>query len=216
MASAFRLRDSIFLSALDSQAKALTDRIHESLGGIGVKDIARDDLVHGYGGPSWAEPNTTQILVATVPRPDMEQRAHKMSRIDGSITIPVVLEYPMVRVGPVADGDSGCYECFSRRLIQHGADETFETMKRQAFAATEGGPNLLLHHESEYVVARVLSLVYMSRSAGSAGQGLGGRSMWLDVANFTGSVDRVVGIHGCATCGGQAGTPEERTWKFLT
>ena len=111
MASAFRLRDSIFLSALDSQAKALTDRIHESLGGIGVKDIARDDLVHGYGGPSWAEPNTTQILVATVPRPDMEQRAYRC-RASTPDYYSCCLGIPDGRVGPV-DGDSGCYECFS-------------------------------------------------------------------------------------------------------
>ena len=217
MATALRLRSGVFLSALDPNARHVADgfeeRLAESLGRIMV---TRSDLVGRLGGPSWAEPGTVQILVSTSPQPQWENRAHVMSRVDGSVTIPIVIEHPLARIGPVADGAAACSECLTARMQQHGVSDDFDRMRREAFSGSRGGSHLLLPHEVEYLVARALALLDEAVGAEAPPGSLGaGRVMWFDLMNTSSTTGEVTGVHGCPTCGGQAGAPEERTWKFL-
>lgn len=217
MATALRLRSEVFLSALDPNARGLADRFEAELVELlGHSKVTRSDVAGRLGGPSWAEPGTAQILVSTSPQHQWENRAHVMSRVDGSVTIPIVIEHPLVRIGPVADGVAACSECLTARMQQHRLSDEFDRMRREAFSSSEGGSHLLLPHEVEYLVARTLALldelVGADAQPGTTGTG---RVMWFDLMNTSSTTGDVTGLHGCATCGGQAGSPEERTWKFL-
>ncbi|WP_420733020.1 hypothetical protein [Brevibacterium luteolum] len=214
MATAFRLSSGIFLSALDSNATYIADEFEAELVDLpGSIPLSRSDVVGREGGPTWAESGVANILIATSPQPQLEARAHRMSRIDDSVTVPIIIDHPFVRFGPIADGIGGCSECLRARLKQHGLSDDFERMRISAFGGQRGGPNLLLPHEIEYLFARTLAAFeQLERNSYSHDPG---RVIWLDLMNTSSTSGTVSGIHGCGICGGQAGTPEDRTWKYL-
>ena len=146
------------------------------------------------------------ILISTSPRPQLEARAHRMSRIDGSVTVPIIIDHPFVRFGPMADGIGGCSECLRVRLKQHGLSDDFERMRISAFGDQHGGPNLLLPHETEHLFARALAVLEQLEHGNYSHDP--GRVIWFDLMNISSTSGTVSGIHGCSICGGQAGSPE--------
>lgn len=214
MATAFRLSSGVFLSALDSNAKHIADEFEAKLAELPHSiPVTRSDAIGRHGGPTWAESGVANILIATSPRPQLEARAHRMSRIDGSVTVPIIIDHPFVRFGPMADGIGGCSECLRVRLKQHGLSDDFERMRISAFGDQHGGPNLLLPHETEHLFARALAVLEQLEHGNYSHDP--GRVIWFDLMNISSTSGTVSGIHGCSICGGQAGSPETRTWKYL-
>lgn len=216
MATTLRLSSNVFLSALDLNARHLVNQFeHELIGLLGQNQVSRSDVLGRLGGPSWAGPGTAQILVSTSPQLQWEHRAHLMSRVDGSVTIPIIIEHPVVRFGPVADGVGACSQCLETRTNQHGLGDDFDRMRREAFSGSAGGPHLLLPHEVEYLIARAIAALEELVGTEPPPRSGSGRVTWFDLMSTSAATSEITGVHGCPTCGGQAGTPKDRTWKFL-
>ena len=216
MAATFRLSTDVFISALDSNARQLVDQFErELIELLGRQRVSRSDVLDRFGGPSWSAPGAAQILVSTTTHDDWEARAHVMSRVDNSVTVPIVIEHPLVRIGPVADGVGACSSCMSKRMNQHRLNDDFDHMRRQAFKGTDGGPHLLLPHEVEVLFAQTLALLQEVAGIDSHRRSGSGRVVWFDLMSSSTTSGAITGVHGCPTCGGQAGAPAERTWKFI-
>lgn len=216
MASALRLSKPVFLSALDSNAQHLVTRLERELAELlGAQNVSRSDVDGLRGGPSWAAPGTAQVLVSTTQHDSWETRAHIMSRVDDSVAIPIVIEHPVVRIGPVADGVGPCFDCLSKRMIQHSLTDRFDRLRREAFRGTLGGPHFLLPHEVDLLMAHAIGLLEDMVAEIPRLHCESGRVVWLDLTTTSAMTGKVTGLHGCSTCGGQAGAPDERTWKFL-
>lgn len=217
MATTLRLSSGVFLSALDLNARHLVGGLESELVGLlGRNEVTRSDVLGRLGGPSWSGPGTAQILVSTSPQVHWENRAHLMSRVDDSVTLPIVIEHPLVRFGPVADGVGACSDCMTARMNQHGLNDDFDRMRREAFSGTEGGSHLLLPHEVEYLIARTMAVLDELLGPDAPPRSGSGRVAWFDLMSTSATTGEITGVHGCPTCGGQAGSPAERTWKFLT
>lgn len=108
--------------------------------------------------------------------------------------LPVILEHPEIRVGPlVVPGQGPCHRCFRLRTEQQSssADLTGALHERYEHDPALGPAGFMPFHVT---IATGLALDELTRRRP-------GRWRRLNVVTLQPSGGRVIGVHGCARCG---------------
>jgi bacteriocin biosynthesis cyclodehydratase domain-containing protein len=114
--------------------------------------------------------------------------------------LPVIVEHPLLRVGPaVVPGAGACYSCWRRRLRQHAvAPDIDAALERTSLAAGGDGPAGHLPAVARLAAAVALDVVgrLARRETAEAG-----RVRQLDLLTRRLTTGAAVGVHGCPRCG---------------
>jgi len=114
--------------------------------------------------------------------------------------LPVVLDHPHVRVGPlVVPGRSPCYGCFRGRLAQHGKVPDMDRALHDHYAENPAaGPTGFLPAHVTFATGAARAALAALPGGVSAAAGV---ARWVDVVSAQSGETRVVRIHGCPRCG---------------
>ncbi|MEN3585128.1 MULTISPECIES: TOMM precursor leader peptide-binding protein [unclassified Streptomyces] len=118
----------------------------------------------------------------------------------GTAWLPVVHEYPVIRVGPlVVPGEGPCYSCYLRRRGQH---DQGRDVSRAIEASFESAPDngVAGHTDAQTMIAAGVTVDLVSRHR--AGRGVEpGHVVFYNVLTRSLFGDTLIGVHGCTDCG---------------
>ncbi|WP_338676497.1 TOMM precursor leader peptide-binding protein [Streptomyces sp. SCSIO 30461] len=118
----------------------------------------------------------------------------------GTAWIPVVQEFPVIRVGPlVVPGEGPCYSCYLRRRAQHDQARAVSKALETSFrAGPENG--VTGHTDAQAAIAAGVVADLLSRYR--AGKDVvPGQVVFYNVLTRSLFTDTVIGVHGCPECG---------------
>ncbi|MGW4959877.1 TOMM precursor leader peptide-binding protein [Nonomuraea sp. NPDC004186] len=147
---------------------------------------------------------TTLLLAASVPAPHLELQLSEAAHSQSVDFIPIVLEHPRLRVGPVSHaGSRGCSSCYRHRIRQHAVDPLAqdaleEHFRRAPEAAERGFP---AHWPA--LAAGLARQVDLADNV---------RVHHVDLLSNTPAMSRLVPVHGCGVCApAPAQAPRQRS-----
>ncbi|MFE9254187.1 TOMM precursor leader peptide-binding protein [Streptomyces sp. NPDC006879] len=118
----------------------------------------------------------------------------------GTVWLPVVQEFPVIRVGPlVVPGEGPCYSCYLRRREQH---EQGRVVSQALEASFETSPQNGVggYADAQAMIAAGVTADLVARYR--AGQQVEpGRVVFYNVLTRSLFADTVIGVHGCRECG---------------
>jgi bacteriocin biosynthesis cyclodehydratase domain-containing protein len=164
----------------------------------------RSELTDAFAGSS--------MVVLALWRPDQKlcESADELSFRHRVPWLPIIMEHPVIRVGPMVRPPAGpCFGCYARRRVQHDPDRWASAILGEAYSNDpSSGPEGYLPHHARMTAA--LALAMLARPAiHDEGQvagdvttirlfaGAGGLRTWP-----------VIACHGCDRC--RPGTPSGR------
>ncbi|MEU6084217.1 TOMM precursor leader peptide-binding protein [Streptomyces sp. NPDC047108] len=114
--------------------------------------------------------------------------------------LPVVHEYPVIRVGPlIVPGQGPCHDCYIRRRAQHDRASTGAAALRASLAsAADHGVSGFTDAQARIAAGLALDVVDQEDPASGHRAGL---VLFYDVLSRSLVADTVVRVHGCADCG---------------
>jgi bacteriocin biosynthesis cyclodehydratase domain-containing protein len=127
--------------------------------------------------------------------------------------LPVVMEHPRLRVGPVVvPGAGACYRCFLRRRQQHEPDTAVTAALHAHYDAepTAGPRGYLPHHVT---LAAALAEAALTRFDDGTLAGQAGLVRHYHLLEHQVSSAHVTGLHGCPRC--RRHDPAVSTWRQL-
>ncbi|WP_411146945.1 TOMM precursor leader peptide-binding protein [Streptomyces sp. x-80] len=114
--------------------------------------------------------------------------------------LPIVHEYPMIRIGPlVMPGKGACYGCYVRRRAQHDRGSAAARALR-ASAAADPDHGVAGFTEGQAMIGTALALDLVGRWETGAGD-RAGQVLFYNVLTRSLITDTVVRVHGCSECG---------------
>lgn len=136
-------------------------------------------------------------------------RLHAASRTPW---LPVVYEYPNIRVGPlVVPGEGPCHSCYLRRRDQHDRAAAVTSAVRASLAA-DAGSGVAGFTDGQARIAAGLARDLLERYRAGAGV-RPGQVLFYNVLTRALIGDTAVGVHGCRHCGVQPHVDDG--WKHL-
>jgi bacteriocin biosynthesis cyclodehydratase domain-containing protein len=149
-------------------------------------------------------------FVLALARPDMHlcESVDRMSWQHQVPWLPVVMEHPVIRVGPVICPPGGpCFCCFAGRRAQHDREPWVTASLDTAYASDgDWGPRGYLPHHARMAAALVHSM--LERLASHDSGVAAGEVATIHLLAGAVSTSRVVARHGCDRCG--AGSVSDR------
>ncbi|MCQ4042782.1 TOMM precursor leader peptide-binding protein [Streptantibioticus rubrisoli] len=130
---------------------------------------------------------------------------------NGTAWLPVVLDHPVLRVGPLVQPPCApCYRCFRRRQLQHDAEHRTTSLLHAAYEGDSGlGPRGYLPYQARMAAALAADLA-------AAGMAAVGEVRELNLFDQRLHLSRVVPCHDCRRCGpGEGAGPVERIGPVL-
>ena len=140
-----------------------------------------------------------RVIVAWRPVPDLCELADQSSHQCRVPFIPVVLDSPTLRIGPVVvPGHGSCWACWSKRSRQRSPWSNQKSVLVRHYAShPEEGPHGYLESFAALAAARICPLIEAVDSASN----LGGYIWQIDVITRKITTRTVIGIHDCPRCG---------------
>jgi bacteriocin biosynthesis cyclodehydratase domain-containing protein len=174
----------------------------------GALALARSDLLNAF-----ATARRAVLLALWRPEPALCERADELAHHRGTVWLPVTMDPPVVRVGPlVVPGSGPCFRCFHRRRQQHDTQPAATAGLLAAYAADpEAGPAGYLPHHARLAAAIAAQMVSTGRGGRGEGWGESGPGMVTTIRLFSPAMTTtsVVGCHDCPRCGGPPGPAGE-------
>lgn len=133
------------------------------------------------------------IVALWRPAPALCERANELAFISGRPWLPVIMEHPVVRVGPLVTPPAApCFACYAERRLQHDAHRETTRLLRAAYDRDDAcGPAGFLPQHARTAAAVALSML----AAGSAGEVV---TVRLTAPGL--SASHVVPVHDCTRC----------------
>lgn len=145
-------------------------------------------------------------------RPDQElcEAADELSFRTGTPWLPVIMEHPVIWVGPmVCPPDGPCFRCYARRRAQHQRERWAAASLDAAYGGDpECGPGGYLPHHAR--MASALAREMLGRMTGRNGCLAAGEVVTIRLIASGLNTSRVIACHGCNRCG--AGTSLRPGW----
>jgi bacteriocin biosynthesis cyclodehydratase domain-containing protein len=185
---------SIHVIAVGAFGRAVANRVGELADGVVITRST------GTGLPLSMPRARVHVLAAWRRVPTLERELDSLAFGEGTPWLPVVLEHPVLRVGPaVVPGAGPCHGCFQRRAAQHAADRAVAGALERRYdtdpAAGPAGylpPAALLGAALAVEAAARLAVLPVAEA---------GRLRRIDLLTQQLSNGRTVGVHGCVHCG---------------
>jgi bacteriocin biosynthesis cyclodehydratase domain-containing protein len=184
--------------------------------GVRVSDILTARLTGGWqlsaseiADAFTARPSAV-VIALWRPDPGLCETADELSFRTGVCWLPVTMEHPVIRVGPlVCPPAAPCFGCYIRRRAQHDSQPWATAALAAAYDTDQAcGPAGYLPHQARMAAATAYDV--LSRwTARAEGSGVGEVTTIRLVASGL-STSRVVACHGCPRCGSDApaGSPD--------
>ncbi|MEU7905434.1 TOMM precursor leader peptide-binding protein [Actinoplanes sp. NPDC049118] len=175
-----------------------------------LRDLCHDVEVAGTGPsgtvvwprvPDPAPPGPRLNLLVSWRRvPQIEREFDEESFRSGQPWLPVVLDHPVLEIGPVVvPGAGACHGCYVGRLAQHDAARAVRAAVGRHYDQDPGaGPAGYLPSTALFAAAAAAEVVDRLRTSPA---GEAGRVRRIDVPTQQLLSGRVVGVHGCPRCG---------------
>lgn len=176
-----------------------------------LRDLCHDVEVAGAGAtgtlvrprvPDPAQPPVPRLnlLVAWRRVPRMEQEFDEESFRSGQPWLPVILDHPVLEIGPVVvPGAGACHGCYRGRIAQHDASRAVPAAIGDHYDQdASAGPAGYLPSTALLAAAAAADAVERLREAP---ENEAGRVRQIDVPTQQLRSGRVVGVHGCPRCG---------------
>ncbi|MEU8813739.1 TOMM precursor leader peptide-binding protein [Actinoplanes sp. NPDC048796] len=178
---------------------APTVRVISALGvGAFGRRVAADLPATPAGDLGTAFASRPDVVVVALwrPSPALCDEADRMSFGTGTPWLPVILDHPVVRIGPwIAPPAAPCFDCCRRRRAQHTMHGDKSAMLHEAYDRDPAlGPSGFLPHHARATAATVRLL--LRRVAD-----LAGRVVTLQPDGPRLTADPVAPMPGCARCG---------------
>ena len=145
-------------------------------------------------------PAAGYVLAAGCPMPGYAAALDQVAFEQGVSWLPVIVEHPLLRIGPaVVPGVGACYGCWRRRLRQHAVapdlEAALERAYRHATVERQAG-----HLPAAARLAAAVALDVVERLAHDA-PGETGRVRQMDLLTRQLTTGKALGVHGCPRCG---------------
>lgn len=170
----------------------------------GARAVAPNDLPNAF-----AASRQAVLLALWRPEPALCERADELAHHRSVAWLPVTMDHPVIRVGPlVIPGSGSCFRCFHRRRQQHDTQPATTAALLTAYAAdpATGRAGYLPHH------ARLAAAIAAQKVAGDlagydAGRGAAEPGEVVTIRLFSPAMttSSVIGCHDCPRCGGAPG-----------
>ncbi|MEU4216692.1 TOMM precursor leader peptide-binding protein [Actinoplanes sp. NPDC026623] len=140
------------------------------------------------------------LLVSWRRVPRMEREFDDESFRTGQPWLPVVMDHPVLEIGPVVvPGAGACHGCYRGRLAQHDPSRAIrKTVDDHYDQDPFEGPAGYLPSTALFAAAAAAEVVDRLRAAP---EHEAGRVRQIDVPTQQLHTGRVVGVHGCPRCG---------------
>jgi hypothetical protein len=157
------------------------------------------------------------VIALSRPDPELCQRADRLAFDRNRIWLPIVMEHPVIRVGPLVRPPRGpCFTCSYRRRVQHEIGNELSAAVKAAYEADPvWGPEGYLPHHARLAAAIGRGLLLASgfgdgRVDDAALHGM----VTIKLINNYISGDRIVPCHDCVCCepGRHSGDTGGRDW----
>lgn len=134
------------------------------------------------------------VLASWRPAPAVHERADELAHRTGTPWLPVTIEQPVLRVGPlVVPGDGPCFRCYRDRRIQHDANRSVTRAVEDAYDRDGScGPAGFLPQHRRIAAGAAAMLLGGHRSPG--------RLLTFSLLSLVMRTDHVVACHGCGRC----------------
>lgn len=207
MACAIRLMHGPPGSVATASAGRFGARVSEILtaGLPGAWELGASEITAAFTAGSSA-------VVLALWRPDhgLCEAADERSFQTGICWLPVIMEHPVIRVGPMVRPPTGpCFGCFTRRRAQHDSKSWVTAALHAAYESDEScGPGGYLPHQARMAAAVAHDL--LSRQAMDAESTGAGEVTTIRLLAGGLDTSRVLACHGCTRCGSDApaGSPD--------
>jgi bacteriocin biosynthesis cyclodehydratase domain-containing protein len=160
-----------------------------------------------------ADPGDVAAVVVALWRPDADlcERADELSFQSGRRWLPVIMEHPVIRIGPlVCPPNDPCFRCYARRRAQHDGQQWAVAMLRTARDAEDvGGPEGYLPHHAR--IAAAVGLDMLRNRSVQAEAVSAGEVTTIGLLHGGLGTSRVLACHGCTRCG-PGGPPGRQDW----
>lgn len=199
----------LHILAIGSFGAAVADRLEPDLPGARIARRGDD-----RSQPMHWPPARMHVLVAWRETPALAERLDQAAHQWRVPWLPVVLEHPRLRVGPlVVPGRGPCHRCFRDRSAQHDPrPEVTRALHAHLDASPEDGPlGYLPAHAS---IAAGLTRELLERVERGEVTSDAGVVRWIDLLSGRPGRANVVAVHGCSRCGLRR-DPAERTHARL-
>jgi bacteriocin biosynthesis cyclodehydratase domain-containing protein len=181
---------------------AVADRLRGLCRDVELAGVGAPGVVQPRHGPDPARPPGPRLhLLAAWRRvPRLERQFDEESHRSGQPWLPVILDHPVLEIGPVVvPGISACHGCYRRRAGQHDAARAVSAaLGRHYDRDAHDGPAGYLPSTALFAAAAAAELV---DRLGAAPAAEAGRVLQIDVPTQQLRSGRVVGVHGCPLCG---------------
>jgi bacteriocin biosynthesis cyclodehydratase domain-containing protein len=175
---------------------AVAAQLPESLGEVAVRTVRDDsDLAHLPAARCY-------LLVAGRPVTRLSQRLDRAVHDWRASLLPVVVEDPYLRVGPlVTPGRGACLTCYHTRVRQHGEQSQADAI--EAYHRANPAADPVGHPPTTgYFAAEIAAGIVRRLLAGPPGaDGEAGSVRHVDLLSLQMRRSEVVGVHGCPRCG---------------
>lgn len=200
----------LHILAIGSFGAAVADRLAPDLPGARIERRTDDRSL-----PMHWPPARMHLLLTWRETPALAERLDRAAHQWRVPWLPVVLEHPRLRVGPlVVPGRGPCYRCFRGRSAQHDPRPDITRALHAHFdAAPEDGPRGYLPAHTS--IAAGLTREVLQRVDDDDGVADAGTVRWIDLLSGRPGRADVVAVHGCGRCARRR-NPAERTHIRLT
>jgi bacteriocin biosynthesis cyclodehydratase domain-containing protein len=154
----------------------------------------------------------SSAVVLALWRPDhgVCETADELSFQTGVRWLPVIMEHPVIRVGPMVCPPAGpCFGCYTRRRAQHDNQPWVTAALRAAYDSDGScGPGGYLPHQAR--MAAAVAHDFLSQQTTDAESTRAGEVTTIRLQAGGLGTSRVVACHGCTRCGSDApaGSPD--------
>jgi bacteriocin biosynthesis cyclodehydratase domain-containing protein len=170
----------------------------------GARLVAASDIVNAF-----AVARDAVVIALWRPEPGLCELADEVAHRYATPWLPVTMDHPVIRVGPlVLPGCGPCFRCYQRRRQQHDTQPAASAALIAAYAANaaEGPAGYLPHH------ARIAAGMVSEMLRGIAGGGerrvhghVPGSVTTIRLFGRGITTNLVVQCHDCLRCGGSPG-----------
>ncbi|MFI2458133.1 TOMM precursor leader peptide-binding protein [Streptomyces sp. NPDC019539] len=140
----------------------------------------------------------TRVVATWRPEATLFDEVARLHNACRTSWLPIVYEYPAIRVGPlVVPGEGPCSRCYARRRVQHDRNAV-GTAALNASLAADPRRGVTGFTDAQARIAAALGVELLNRYR--AGRVQPGRTTFYNVLTRNLVTDTVTAVHGCREC----------------
>jgi bacteriocin biosynthesis cyclodehydratase domain-containing protein len=168
----------------------------------GARLVAWSDIQNAF-----AVGRSAVVVALWRPEPLLCEKADELAHRHGLPWLPVTMEHPVIRIGPLVWPRCGpCFRCYRARREQHDTQPAATAALLKAYEDdSSAGPGGYLPHQARMAAAIARQMLGCLAVGDGQGEVAAGQVTTLRLLGGGMSVSRVIACHDCRRCGGPPG-----------